>query len=154
MKKNLRSKQFSACTELSWDPNPRFVQLRARPAPPTPCLCKEEPSHAVQPKPVQEGIRRSLERATGRPGRSQPRRGQCAAQRLEPLSSRGITTSIHRNGWLPTNLSLSTASPLQLSTFSINAEEVHFIAHLALRNQTGNRCIRKDASYIGRSYQE
>lgn len=75
---------------------------------------------------------------------SQPWRGQW----LEPLSPQAdITTSIHRNVPLPTNLSLSTASPLQLSTFSIKAEEVHFIAHFTLRNQTENRCFRKDASY-------
>ena len=53
----------------------------------------------------------------------------------------------------PQTSHVQPASPLQLST-SIKAKEVHFIAHLALRNQKGSKCIWKDSACLSRSYRD
>lgn len=110
MKKNLRSKPLSACTEWSWDPNARLVQLRGQ-------------SHSINTAGLQG---RAQPRWTGctspRSDREEPRKASgclgepalarsvhCPAVGTPPLSPQAdITTFTHRNVLLPTDSSLSS----------------------------------------------
>lgn len=94
---------------------PGLSSFKTRAAPTTPWICKQEPSHAMQAAPVQEQVGRNPERASRRPlGTSLEEVGVLHSSwslflpRPLPSPQADITTSIHRNIFLPTNLSLST----------------------------------------------